>query len=219
MILVFDLDGTLVDSSRDLAEAVGELLASYGAEPLPLADVVAMVGDGAPLLVRRALDRRAIDAPTPGALERFMAIYDRRLTDHTVAYEGMREVLAGLVHVGPLAVLTNKPLAPTLQILDALGLRGFFSVVLGGDGPHRRKPHPDGLVAIAQGCRAAPGAGLVLVGDSPADHQTAAAAGAAFVFARYGFGAAKFGPSPPDTPWMVDHPRELPAVVAAIPSA
>lgn len=213
MVITFDLDGTLIDSSRDLAEAVSELVQGHGAPPLDVATVVAMVGDGAPMLVRRALERSGLDPATPGALPRFLETYDRRLMDHTVAYEGMHEVLSMLAHVGPLAVLTNKPLAPSLAILEALGLRGFFSAVLGGDGPHARKPHPDGLLALArlrsaEPLGSAPGS-AILIGDSPADAQTAAAAGCPFVFARYGFGAGKFGDTPPATPYVANHPREI----------
>ena len=209
MVIAFDLDGTLIDSSRDLAEAASELVQGHGAPPLDVATVVAMVGDGAPMLVRRAFERSGLDPETPGALPRFLEIYDRRLMDHTVAYEGMHEVLSMLAHVGPLAVLTNKPLAPSLAILEALGLRGFFSAVLGGDGPHARKPHPDGLLAL-RGIGGGNPPGLpVLIGDSPADAQTAAAAGCPFVFARYGFGAGKFGDAPPATPYVANHPREI----------
>lgn len=214
MVITFDLDGTLIDSSRDLAEAVSELVQGHGAPPLDVATVVAMVGDGAPMLVRRALERSGLDPATPGALPRFLEIYDRRLMDHTVAYEGMHEVLSMLAHVGPLAVLTNKPLAPSLAILEALGLRGFFSAVLGGDGPHARKPHPGGLLALARLGGDEPSA--ILVGDSPADAQTAEAAGYPFGWARYGFGAGKFGDTPPRTPHVVNHPRELVKVIAAL---
>ena len=222
MLLVFDLDGTLVDSSQDLAEAASELVQGYGGAPLAVTDVMTMVGDGAPLLVRRALERSGLDPDTSGAFPRFLEIYDRRLMDHTVAYDGMHEVLALLVGRGPMAVLTNKPLAPSIAILEALGLRGFFSDVVGGDGPHARKPLPDGLLAIEAAWRSDPSSSpvspgpTVMIGDSPTDARTAAAAGCAFVFARYGFGAGKFGATPPATNWAVDHPRELPGVLERI---
>ncbi len=114
MIIAFDLDGTLIDSARDLGDAVSELVQSYGAAPLALPDAVAMVGDGAPVLVRRALERAGLDPATAGALDRFMQIYGRRLLDHTAPYPGVRESLALCVHRGPLAVLTNKPLGPSI---------------------------------------------------------------------------------------------------------
>ncbi len=210
MLVVFDLDGTVIDSARDLAEAASELVQSYGAEPLSVSDVVGMVGDGAAMLVRRALERSALDPSTPEALPRFLQMYDRRLLDHTVPYDGMREVLALAERRGPLAVLTNKPRTPALAILEALGLRGFFTAVIGGDSPHGRKPDPAGLRALMA---TAPGHPTLMVGDGPADFQTAQAAGCAFAFARYGFGAVRFRGEAPDTPYVVDHPREFVAVL------
>lgn len=213
MIAVFDLDGTLIDSARDLAESIGELLGSYGAAPLPLSEVVTMVGEGAPILVRRALARAGLRAGADEALARFTTIYDRRLLDHTVAYPGIPEALALAIQHGPLAVLTNKPLGPSIGVLEALGLRGYFSRVIGGDSEHGRKPDPAGLLALQA---LAPGAPLVMVGDSPADWKVAVNAGCAFVFARYGFGAAKFGDTPPATPHVIDHARELPRVLTLL---
>lgn len=209
MIIAFDLDGTLIDSARDLGDAVSELVQSYGAAPLDLPDAVAMVGDGAAVLVRRALERAGLDPATAGALDRFMQMYGRRQLDHTVAYPGIRESLALAVHRGPLAVLTNKPLGPSIGILEALGLRGFFSRIIGGDSEYGRKPDPAGLRALMT---LAPGQPIVMVGDTPIDANTAAAANCPFVFARYGFGAAKFGSEPPATPHILDHAREMSAV-------
>lgn len=213
MIIVFDLDGTLIDSARDLAESIGELLESYGVAPLPLSEVVTMVGEGAPMLVRRAMATADIHPPLEEALARFMQIYDRRLMDHTVPYEGMREMLSVVVRRGPLAVLTNKPLGPSIGILEALGLRGFFSRVIGGDSEYGRKPDPKGLLSLQA---LAPGDQIVMVGDSPADWKVAQAAGVPFVFARFGFGAPKFGSTPPTTPYVIDHPRELDRVLSGL---
>jgi phosphoglycolate phosphatase len=213
VILVFDLDGTLIDSARDIAESVSELLESYGAPPMPLADVVTMVGDGAPMLVRRALRQSRVDPPVADALARYLEIYDRRLMNHTVPYDGVVESLAVVARRGPLAVLTNKPLGPSIGILEALGLRGFFSRIIGGDSEYRRKPEPAGLLALQS---LAPGQQIVMIGDSPADWKTAEAARVPFVFTRYGFGASKFGAAPPDTPFVIDHARELDRALAAI---
>ena len=210
MIIVFDLDGTLIDSARDLAESIGELLESYGAASLPMAEVVTMVGEGAPMLVRRAMQRSGITPPVDEALARFMSIYDRRLMDHTVPYTGIRESLALAIHRGPLAVLTNKPLGPSIGILEALQLRGFFTKIIGGDSEHGRKPEPAGLLSLQA---LAPRDRLVMIGDSPADSKVAVNAHVPFVFARYGFGAPKFGDTPPDTPYVIDHPRELARVL------
>ena len=213
MIIAFDLDGTLIDSARDLGEAASELVQAYGAPPLSVAQVITMVGEGAPVLVRRALEQSGLAPATPGALERFLQIYDRRLMDHTVAYPGIHEELGRALRRGPLAVLTNKPLGPAIGLLEALGLRGFFTRVIGGDGEYGRKPDPRGLQALRA---LAHGDQIVLIGDSPADALTAVAASCPFVFARYGFGAVKFGQSPPATPFAVDHPRDLAAVLDLI---
>lgn len=212
MIIAFDLDGTLIDSARDLAESIGELLESYGARPLPLDEVITMVGEGAPVLVKRAMARAGIRPGADEALARFMTIYDRRLLDHTVAYPGIVESLALAVRRGPLAVLTNKPLGPSIGILELLGLRGFFSRVIGGDSEYGRKPDPTGLRALQA---LAPGEPIVMVGDSPADWKVAVNAGCPFVFARYGFGAKKFE-APPATPHAIDHARELDAVLSRL---
>jgi len=206
MILAFDLDGTLIDSARDLAESIGEMLEDYGAAALPFEQVVQMVGDGAPILVRRALKQSGLNSQPEEALARFLKIYDRRLMDHTTPYDGVAESLALALRYGPLAVLTNKPLGPSIGILEALGLRGFFSRIIGGDSDYGRKPDPAGLLSLQS---LAPGEQLVMIGDSPADWKTAAAANAPFVFARYGFGASKFGAEPPATRFVIDHPREL----------
>ena len=206
MIVALDLDGTLIDSARDLAESIGEMLEGYGMPPLPLGDVVTMVGEGAPVLVRRALREAGLKPDPEEALARFLEIYDRRLMNHTVPYEGIAESLSLAVCRGPLAVLTNKPLGPSIGLLEALGMRGFFSRIIGGDSEYGRKPDPAGLLSL-QGL--APRDQIVMVGDSPADWKVAEAAGVPFVFARYGFGASKFGSAPPHTGFVIDHAREL----------
>ena len=157
------------------------------------------------MLVRRALKQSASSREVGEALARYLEIYDRRLMNHTVPYDGVAETLALVLRRGPLAVLTNKPLGPSIGILEALGLRGFFSRIIGGDSEYGRKPDPrPALAAVARAAEQ-----IVMVGDSPADWKTAEAAGVPFVFARYGFGASKFGSAPPDTPFVIDHAREL----------
>jgi phosphoglycolate phosphatase len=213
VILAFDLDGTLIDSARDISESVNELVESYGASPLPMSEVVTMVGDGAPMLIRRALKQSGINPSPREALERYLEIYDRRLMDHTRAYDGMIETLGVALRRGPLAVLTNKPLGPSIGILEALGMRGFFSRIIGGDSEYGKKPDPAGLLALQT---LAPGDQLVMIGDSPADWKTAQAAHVPFVWTRYGFGGAKFGATAPNTPLVIDQPRELERILSAI---
>jgi phosphoglycolate phosphatase len=213
VIIALDLDGTLIDSARDIAESISEMLQDFGGAPVPMADVVRMVGDGAPILVRRALKQSGLNPTPEEALARFLKIYDRRLMDHTVPYDGVAESLALALRRGPLAVLTNKPLGPSIGILEALGMRGYFSRIIGGDGEYGRKPDPAGLMSLRA---LAPGDPIVMVGDSPADWKTAEAAKVPFVFARYGFGASKFGGDLPRTEFVIDHARELDRALAAI---
>lgn len=208
--MVFDLDGTLVDSKRDLAEAANDTLVSFGAPPLAEDAIGRMVGNGAPLLVARAF--AAAGAPKPaGALERFLAVYDARLLVHTRPYPGMLDVLEQLSARATLGVLTNKPLDATSRILDGLDLARFFSrdLTIGGDGPFSRKPDPGGLQYLMSAAGASPGE-TALVGDSVVDWRTAAAAGTRICLARYGFGWEGFpiGELQP-TDWILDRPADL----------
>jgi phosphoglycolate phosphatase len=187
-LLVFDLDGTLVDSHRDLADATNALLVELGAAPLSTEAVAAMVGEGAAVLVRRALSRAGLPPDTPGALDRFLHHYDRRLLATTRPYEGMVETLDALrARRHALAVLTNKPQAASLKVLRGLAFDDRFTHVVGGDTTHGRKPDPSGLLwLIAEAGVSA--AETMLIGDSPVDLATARNAGAAICLARYGFG-------------------------------
>ena len=187
------------------------MVESFGAPSLPLSAVVNMVGDGAPILVNRALQQSGLNTPPDEALARYLTIYDRRLMNHTTPYDGVVQTLGVVLRRGPLAVLTNKPLGPSIGILEALGLRGFFTRVIGGDGEYGRKPDPAGLLALQA---LAPGDQILMIGDSPADWKAAEAANVPFVFARYGFGAGKFGTTPPNTSLVIDHARELDRVLA-----
>lgn len=189
-LLVFDLDGTLIDSRRDLADSTNELLAAHGAAGLPIDAVAGFVGDGARVLVERALTASHLTIDLDAALAEFLAIYDRRLLVHTRPYEG---IVAALAHVGDravMAVLTNKPGRPTRALLDAFDLSRYFRWIVGGDGDTPRKPNPAALTRLMQDAGAAPAATL-MVGDSMVDVETARRAGARVCVARYGFGHAR----------------------------
>lgn len=185
---MFDLDGTLIDSRRDLAEAANSVLEACGAARLSEEAIGRMVGDGAATLVARAFAAAGVRPPAD-ALERFLGAYDTRLLVHTRAYAGIPEALAELSAHGPLAILTNKPLAATRQIVRGLELTRYFAAeaIVGGDGPFPRKPDPSGLRHLCERAGVAPSESL-LVGDSDVDFRTARAAGAAICLARYGFG-------------------------------
>jgi len=191
-LFVFDLDGTLVDSLRDLSDSANELLVSCGGAPLETAAVGRMVGEGAGTLVARVFAAAGIEKPAD-ALDRFLEIYDTRLLNHTRPYDGMPGVIAALGARASLGVLTNKPIDATRRILDGLNLSRYFdaNAVLGGDGPLPRKPDPAGMQALCDRAKVA-NADAMLVGDSLVDWETARHAGAQICLARYGFGFQEF---------------------------
>ena len=187
-LVVFDLDGTLIDSRRDLADAANALIVERGGAPLEVDRIASMVGEGAAKLVMRAmkaanLTRDDLDA----ALARFLELYDERLLAHTRLYDGTRDMLEALRARATLAVLTNKPQRPTERILDGLGIAPFFTHVVGGDTAHGRKPDPAGLRYLMSAAGAAVD-GTTMIGDSAIDLRTARAAGVRCCLVRYGFG-------------------------------
>lgn len=188
-LVVFDLDGTLVDSRQDLAASTNDVLAGLGAGPLPVDVVEQMVGDGARTLVHRALVHAGCDADLDAALAEFHRCYARRLLETTRPYDGIPEVLQSLAGTR-LAVLTNKPLEPTRRLLEHFGWTGTFDRVVGGDGPFARKPDPAGLLDVMRMCGAEPHE-TMMVGDSMVDVDVARQAGAHICVAAYGFGAAR----------------------------
>jgi len=212
-LIVFDLDGTLIDSRLDIANSTNEVLVSFGAEPLPIDEVAAMVGDGAQMLVRRAM--RAIGREfVPEALDRFRDIYDRRLLEHTRAYEGIAGLLESIAPVASLAVLSNKPETPSRRLLEALGLATHLREVIGGDTPgFARKPDPGGLLYLIAGVGAAPRT-TMMVGDSMIDVETARRASARVCVARYGFGHLRAGLTLRPEEHAVESVAELGDVVA-----
>jgi phosphoglycolate phosphatase len=187
-LYVFDLDGTLVDSRRDLADATNALLVECGAAPLPEDRIGRMVGDGAATLVARAFEASGI-APQPDALARFLAIYEQHELDHTRPYPRVPDVLHALGGRATLALLTNKPGAATRRILAGLDLARHFAdeAIVGGDGAFPRKPDPAGLRHLMARSKT-DAAHTLMVGDSVIDWRTARAAGTGICLARYGFG-------------------------------
>jgi phosphoglycolate phosphatase len=216
-LIVFDLDGTLVDSRRDLAESANEVLKSCGCGQHSEEAIGRMVGDGAATLIARAFEAAGCQPPRD-ALARFLSIYDQRLLRYTRPYDGIRDVLSCVSRASPLAVLTNKPLIATRAILDGLGLTRFFGTrIVGGDGPFPRKPDPRGLLDLVTtaGARAHE---TLLVGDSFVDFQTARAAQTRVCVARYGFGFEGFPVSElRDSDPRIDRPVDLLHVLSAVP--
>ena len=214
-LVVFDLDGTLIDSIGDLAVAVNRVVAERGGRPLALTEVARMVGEGARLLVTRALAASGAGGNEDEALARFLEVYDSLLPGETRPYPGISGMLGRAAPLARLAVLTNKPTGATRKILEACGLSHRFEEIVGGDGPFRRKPHPDGLLHLAQSAGVATGA-VLMVGDSTVDLLTARAAGTAVCVARYGFGQLTFDPTKLDgTERFADSPADVLAAIRA----
>ena len=191
-LIAFDLDGTLVDSRRDLADSANQLIAELGGAPLPEDAIARMVGEGAALLVRRALAAARV-TDVRRALERFLEIYDIRLLNHTDVYDGMADVVRYARTIGRVAVLTNKPRRPSVRILDGLNIADLFDAVVGGDGPLPRKPDPASLVELMRASGAGPSTTL-LVGDSAIDQETATRAGVRCCLVSFGFGYHSVAP-------------------------
>ncbi len=195
-LLVFDLDGTLVDSKVDLANSVTHALAKFGRPRLPNETVYAYVGNGATMLIRRAVgpDREAI---FPEVLDAFLAHYRRHLLDTTRPYPGVAETLQARDGEYEMAILTNKALDMTRTLLDGLGLSRHFVDVRGGDSFDNKKPHPEGLLRIME-ARGASARETLMVGDSVNDVLAGKGAGVLTCGVTYGLGARGFTEHPPD---------------------
>jgi phosphoglycolate phosphatase len=207
-LIVFDLDGTLIDSRKDLADSANQLIHELGGSQLPEEAIGQMIGEGAAVLVRRALAAARVPE-TSASLPRFLDIYDDRLLMHTRAYDGITEVLQAVRPYARLAVLTNKPARPSDRILVGLGLRELFEEVIGGDGPWPRKPNPASLLAMIERVGATQETTL-LVGDSIIDRETAERASVRCSLAAYGFGYASLPPGrTTGDEWIANTPSEL----------
>jgi phosphoglycolate phosphatase len=207
--VVFDLDGTLVDSRADLAGAVNHVLRTVGLRELEPATLYGYVGDGARVLVQRALGPDHQDLLAAG-VDAFMAYYGAHLLDATRAYPGIVEALAALAGRGvALSVLTNKPVAMSRAILDGLGLASRFVAVVGGDSLPVRKPDPAGLEHL-RARTATPRERMLLVGDSAIDVRTARAGGVAFCGVAWGLAPEALRAARPER--VIEHPAELVAV-------
>ncbi|HWI29302.1 MAG TPA: phosphoglycolate phosphatase [Stellaceae bacterium] len=213
--VLFDLDGTLVDSVPDLAAAANRLLAELGCPPLDREEIARMVGDGVPKLVERALAASgAGSVALAPAVERFTALYEASATALTRPYSGVEAVLERLAEAGArLALCTNKPEAATRAVLEGLGLARFFPVVLGGDSLPVRKPDPAPLLAALEKLGIAPRA-ATMVGDHRNDVLAAQRAGVVAIFAGYGYGRATLGELKPDA--FLESFKELPAALERI---
>jgi phosphoglycolate phosphatase len=219
-LLVFDLDGTLIDSAQDLCNSVNAALNEVGYGPLPDPLIASFVGNGAPMLMRRSVALAANVAPDEvdeeqfaKAYQFFLQYYREHKLDFTYAYVGVLEALKALHELHDsagglrrtMAVLTNKPVRPARGICEGLGLADYFLHIYGGDSFSLKKPDPLGLRSLMEETGAAPGE-TVMIGDSKVDVQTARNAGAWALGCAFGFGPQNLMDTPPDV--LVDSAAE-----------
>jgi phosphoglycolate phosphatase len=211
-LLVFDLDGTLVDSRRDLAAATNAALRRVvpGLEPVPVEIVTAFVGEGARLLIERSLRHARLDLPADDVLPFFFECYGRCLLDTTRFYPGVAEALDALAGT-TLAVLTNKPGAFSRAILEGLGVASRFARIWGAGDVPERKPDPAGLARLIDELGARTDE-TWMVGDSAIDVRTARAGGVRVAGVTWGFDPAALRAAGPDR--LIDDPTELASLAA-----
>jgi len=220
-LAIFDLDGTLIDSRLDLVHSVNAALRHIGRPELPDEVIASYVGDGAPILIQRALGGEAVDqALVRKGLEFFLSYYREHKLDHTTVYPGIADALAAIQDSSngasqavarKMAVLTNKPLIPSRAIVGALGLGPFFTHIYGGNSFATKKPDPEGARKLLEETGVLPDQ-AVIIGDSHVDIRTGRNAGLWTVGVTYGFAPHTLGECPPDV--LVDSPPELAEVFA-----
>jgi len=213
-LVIFDLDGTLIDSRLDLIHSVNAMLRHLHRPELPGDVVASYVGDGAPMLVRRALGDPKDEKLLKKALDYFLSYYKEHKLDHTTVYAGIPEALRHIQSNGTrrqMAVLSNKPVNPSRAIVEALGLGGFFTHIYGGNSFDTKKPDPLGVRTILKETAVSADHAL-MVGDSSIDILTGRNAGLATCGVTYGFAPQTLGTVPPDV--VVDTPQELRQIFA-----
>jgi len=218
-LVIFDLDGTLIDSRLDLVHSVNAALRHIGRQELPEEVIASYVGDGAPILIQRALQGESVDeAVVRKGLEFFLSYYRAHKLDHTTVYPGIPDALAAIRNSAngassaahrTMAVLTNKPVVPSKAIVEALGLAKYFSQVYGGNSFATKKPDPEGARKLMAEAGVEPSQ-TVIVGDSHTDAETGHNAGLWTVGVTYGFAPHTLAEASPDI--TVDDPHELAAL-------
>ena len=219
-LILFDLDGTLIDSERDLADSVNAMLRHFGRKELPLEVIATYIGDGAPMLIRRALGDPAHASFVQDALNFFLLYYREHKLDNTRAYDGID---AALKHISSfdglarkMAVLTNKPVRASRDILSGLGLAPHFFQTYGGNSFETKKPDPLGAQTLMTEA-SAQAEETVMVGDSEVDVLTARNANLWSIGVSYGFAPQTLERTHPDI--LVDTPQELAQALTVSPPA
>jgi phosphoglycolate phosphatase len=221
-LVIFDLDGTLIDSRLDLVHSVNAALRHIGHAELPDDVIASYVGDGAPILIQRALGGEVVEeAVVRKGLGFFLSYYREHKLDHTTVYPGIVEALTAIQRTRngtgashrTMAVLSNKPVNPSRAIVEALGLGKFFSQVYGGNSFSTKKPDPEGARQLLAEYVIQPEQ-AVIIGDSHTDIETGRNAGMHTIGVMYGFAPHSLEQAAPDV--LVDEPGELAAVFAAM---
>lgn len=208
-LIIFDLDGTLIDSRLDLIHSVNATLRHFHRPELPGEMVASYVGDGAPMLVRRALGDPEDEHFFKQALEYFLSYYKEHKLDHTTVYPGVADALRHIRsngHARKMAVLSNKPVNPSRAIVNALGLGEFFVRVYGGNSFETKKPDPLGVNTLLQETETASEHAMI-VGDSSIDVLTGHNAGIATCGVTYGFAPHTLGEIEPDV--LIERAEDL----------
>jgi phosphoglycolate phosphatase len=207
MLVIFDLDGTLIDSAEDLAIATNQMRKHFGMAPLDAKLIHSYVGNGAAMLVRRALGPEATDEFVNKALDYFVKFYRKHALEHTQLYPGIGEAVQELGRLGhTLAILTNKPVRISTDIIAGLGLGDQFKRIYGGDSFKQKKPDPIGITTLL-GETDTSAENTWMVGDSAVDIQTARNAQVKSCGVMWGFQPETFEKYPPDV--RVNKPEEL----------
>lgn len=197
-LLIFDLDGTLIDSRLDLAHSVNAARERMGLSRMPVDTIASYVGNGAPVLMRRAMGPEASEEDVKRSLKYFLEYYGEHLLDNTKLYPGVREALDGFKAAGVrMAVLTNKPVLHSRGIVDGLGLHDHFFRVYGGDSLEQKKPDPVGIYKLMEESGACPER-TMMVGDSSVDVRTARNANVRVCGVTYGLQPEGLESDPPD---------------------
>ena len=194
--IIFDLDGTLIDSKQDLIHSVNAMLRELGRATLDAETISSYIGHGAPRLVARALGDQGTEEEREHALKFFLEYYEEHKLDTTCAYPDVAETLQQLASV-PMAVLTNKPVRMSVRILEGIGLAKYFRAIYGGNSFETKKPDPLGAMTILRELGVEPGEAL-MVGDSEVDVLTARNAGLWAAAVNYGFGVHDRAAHPAD---------------------
>ncbi|HTV14983.1 MAG TPA: HAD-IA family hydrolase [Acidobacteriaceae bacterium] len=215
-LIVFDLDGTLIDSRRDLTHSINAMLEEFGRQPLPEEIIATYIGDGAAMLVRRALGDPDDEPLVERALEHFLAHYKVHKLDFTTVYPGVFASLDA-IRTHPdgtprkLGILTNKPVRASVEICEGLGLAPYMFRIYGGNSFATKKPEPEGLNALIREAGVSPGETL-MIGDSSVDILTARRAGTWVIGCRFGLSSHTVESIPSDC--LVDHAAEWACALA-----